>query len=59
MLSSTDDKARPVASARYPASLEDQSLQNGPIGILFSGGRPRKGKSSSAAEVVWNWEEFG
>ena len=58
MLSSTDDKARPVAAARYPASVEDQSLQNGSNGALFSGARPRKG-ASSAAEVVWSWEKFG
>lgn len=42
MLSSTDDKERPVASVRYPASLEDQSLQNGSIGVLLSGARPRR-----------------
>ena len=43
MLPSTDNKARPVAAARYPASVEDQSLQNGSIRALFSVARPRKG----------------
>lgn len=59
MLSSTDDKARPVASARYPASLEDQSLQNGSLESSSVVAIHVRGGPSSAAEEVWNWEEFG